>query len=81
MKLFQAPCSDSSSTNKSKKINPYAKIETNGSKRHEILDPENEEQFFEEEAQKAQADWKKNPVWSITYGQQVTASDVYLQVE
>lgn len=45
-----------------------------------MLDFENEEFLEKEEQQRAQADWKKVPVWNITYKQQVTASDVFLQV-
>ncbi|VEN59953.1 unnamed protein product [Callosobruchus maculatus] len=64
-----------------KKINPYSKIPPD-EKRKEILDPECEEDgYFDESVKEAsQKDWKKTPHWDITYKQQVTASDVFLQM-
>nr|CAI5838207.1 unnamed protein product [Callosobruchus analis] len=64
-----------------KKINPYSKIAPDEKKR-EIVDTEYEEDgYFNEGVEEAsQKDWKKCPHWDITYKQQVTASDVFLQM-
>lgn len=62
---------------KQKKLNPYSKIERDEKAKNEILD---EETFLDEQEHKTERDWKKTPVWDISYKQQVTASDVFLQV-
>ncbi|KAG5861911.1 hypothetical protein JTB14_019460 [Gonioctena quinquepunctata] len=63
-----------------KKVNPYAKIKHNKEERREILDPENEELLYEELEHGTQSNWKDSPKWDIAYKQQVTASDVFLQM-
>ncbi|CAH1109029.1 unnamed protein product [Psylliodes chrysocephalus] len=62
---------------KQKKLNPYSKIERDEKAKNEILD---EETFLDEQEHKTERDWKKTPVWDISYKQQVTASDVFLQM-
>ncbi|CAG9854369.1 unnamed protein product [Phyllotreta striolata] len=61
---------------KPKKVNPYNKLE-NTNEYKEYL---SEEGFYEEQGKKSESDWKKTPVWDIAYKQQVTASDVFLQI-
>nr|CAH7741759.1 unnamed protein product [Callosobruchus chinensis] len=68
-------------TSNEKKINPYTKILPDEKKR-EIFNPECEEdEYFDDSVkEETQKDWKKTPHWDITYKQQVTASDVFLQM-
>ncbi|CAH1183503.1 unnamed protein product [Phaedon cochleariae] len=71
----------SKKTPKQKKPNPYSKIENDESKRKEILETESEEyDGLDDQEHRTQSDWKKSPQWDITYKQQVTASDVFLQM-
>ena len=37
------------------------------------------DEYFEEQTQEI-SDWRKVPEWDVSYRQQVTASDVFLQV-
>lgn len=60
----------------SKKVHPYEYIKKEDYKPN----PECEDMFLDGEEGKIQADWKANPLWDISYKQQVTASDVFLQV-
>lgn len=62
-----------------KKLNPYSKIEPQGNEEEELFElNENEEYVLKEDCHRS--DWKKTPLWDISYKQQVTASDVFLQV-
>ncbi|CAG9826130.1 unnamed protein product [Diabrotica balteata] len=63
------------------KINPYSKIETNKDK-NKLLNPEYADALedVQNEETTVNQDWKNTPVWDITYKQQVTASDVFLQM-
>lgn len=64
---------------KKKKINPYAKISTPQTDDRELFEVnENNEFVLKEDA--AQSDWRKTPEWNVSYKQNVTASDVFLQV-
>ncbi|KAJ8939246.1 hypothetical protein NQ318_015204 [Aromia moschata] len=67
----------------SKKVNPYGKIKEE-KKRRVVLDPDDENAFdFDIEGtthNPVQSDWKKTPSWNVSYRQQVTASDVFLQM-
>ncbi|CAH1960265.1 unnamed protein product [Acanthoscelides obtectus] len=69
-----------SKSGEKKKVNPYSKIATDKNRR-EILDPENDDLYFDDDLKEASnKDWKKTPHWDITYKQQVTATDVFLQM-
>ncbi|XP_056631552.1 dynein axonemal assembly factor 6 [Diorhabda sublineata] len=68
---------DDSFNEEKKKVNPYSKIE-----RKEKLLEQDEIQILDEscEENKIKTDWKKTPAWDVAYKQQVTASDVFLQM-
>lgn len=58
----------------------YAKIkkQPRESDNRIVEDPYDENQFIANDSDSS--DWRKCPKWEISYRQQVTASDVYLQV-
>ncbi|CAH0557854.1 unnamed protein product [Brassicogethes aeneus] len=66
---------------KAKKFNPYEKIAPKPVENKEVKDPD---EMLDDnvvlESEKHKADWKKTPKWDLSYKQQVTASDVFLQM-
>lgn len=63
---------------RSKRTNAYAPLRRSEEQR-DVLDPEDDSQFYRVDDLEA-SDWRKCPQWEISYRQQVTPSDVFLQV-
>ncbi|KAL3282018.1 hypothetical protein HHI36_005221 [Cryptolaemus montrouzieri] len=62
-----------------KKKNPYTKLDPQEEKEMKGKEVyEDNEFFFDEE--KPSTDWKKTPKWEISYRQQITPTDVFLQM-
>lgn len=61
------------------RTNMYAPLKRTEEEQREVIDPEDDEQFLRTEDLEV-SEWKKCPQWDISYRQQVTASDVFLQV-
>lgn len=59
------------------KARPYDRVQEDVKK--EVVDPDDDNQFYTPE-DVALSDWRKCPQWDLTYRQQVTPSDVFLQV-
>ncbi|KAK5646646.1 hypothetical protein RI129_005110 [Pyrocoelia pectoralis] len=57
----------------------YSKLPPEKSK-FDINDPESEEALYFAKETTINSDWRKSPQWDVSYKQQVTASDVYLQM-
>lgn len=65
---------------KERKQSVYAKINPE-ERQPPNVDLDNEEAlYFSSEETTVQPDWRKTPQWDVTYKQQVTPSDVFLQV-
>ncbi|KAB0800636.1 hypothetical protein PPYR_06376 [Photinus pyralis] len=64
---------------KTPKQSVYSKLPPEKPK-FDVNDPESEEALYFSEQSCANSDWRKTPQWEVAYKQQVSASDVFLQM-
>ncbi|KAF5298420.1 hypothetical protein FQR65_LT01198 [Abscondita terminalis] len=64
-----------------KKPKPSVYTKITSETRPKKYDPETEDALYFDEEAVAATEWRKTPHWDVSYKQQVTASDVFLQME